>query len=320
MENISIEQESIGKRIDVLVINELKKARSAMEITRSQVAQYIPSFVLVNGKSVKKGYTIRKQDSVQIDIKGLIDEISKNFESMSDKIEPCAKNLEIIEESDDWIVINKPHGVAVHPGIGNENNTIANMVKYYLQGKNEYEPTVTRAGIVHRLDKGVGGLMIIAKNRKTQIYLQKQFEERNVVKVYLAKIKKVEATVPDSQKELKDEIKKLIDDDYKVSSEWIKVEGYIARQASNRMKMQINDYYKGKNCISYILPIKDSKVLIKLETGRMHQARASVRYLGWVICGDKLYGDLEGNNMIELDQVLLSLTLIDGQKKMWKLV
>ncbi|MCK9369013.1 RluA family pseudouridine synthase [Candidatus Dojkabacteria bacterium] len=315
-----MEKEMVGSRIDLLVLGELKKAGGSLSLTRSQIAEYIPKFVVVNGKSVKKGYSIREQDNVQIDISGLISEISKKLESLADKIEPFAEDLNIIEESNDWIVINKPHGVAVHPGIGNENNTIANMVKYYLSNKNEFDPTVARAGIVHRLDKGVGGLMIIAKNRNAQLYLQKQFEERRVTKLYLGQIKKLKSEVPESKNDLQEEIKKFTDSGFEVDNRWTKVEGYIARQANNRMMMQINDYYKGKNCVSYVLPIDGSRLLIKLETGRMHQARASVRYLGWVIVGDKLYGDEQGEGKIALEQVLLSLVVSEGINKTWKLV
>ena len=320
MTNINIEKDSIGKRVDLLALEELKKVENNLAVTRSQIAQYIPRFVLVNNKSVKKGYSIREHDNLQINIEGLISEVSKKLISIDDKIEPLDKEMEIIEESSDWMVINKPHGVAVHPGVGNENNTIANMVKFYLQNKNEFDGTVARAGIVHRLDKGVGGLMIIAKNRKTQLYLQKQFEDRNVTKLYLAEIKKIKEDLPETKYELSEEVKKFVDSKFSIDERWIKVEGYIARQASNRMIMQINDYYKGKNCLSYLLPVNGNKVLIKLETGRMHQARASIRSLGWVIVGDKLYGDEQGSGDIKLDQVLLSLPISDGNRKTWRLV
>ncbi len=275
--------------------------------SRSQVAKAIKKIGLKPSADFEK-----VQD--RFDLKGFENALSEVTKSISQWIQPqVSKDFEswIVQEDDDTLVINKPHGVVVHPGIGNDEGTIANYIKGYLG--DSFDPEVERAGIVHRLDKGVGGFMVIAKNRSSQLELKKQFEEHTVDKIYKAIIdQEVESTIEASIEQFLEGFEEIGE----------RVEGFIRRDPQNRKrnifeKVKVG---KAKSSLSFIVFTDVNEVLVKIETGRMHQIRASLKYLGYTIKGDDLYskGKLGGSLNISLESVYLSFTDRNGKKKIFK--
>jgi 23S rRNA pseudouridine1911/1915/1917 synthase len=153
--------------------------------SRSFLADHWEELVSINGKKAKPSYKLKAGDEITIrdeKVNQLLADISY------DKINPQESPLQIIYECDSYLVLNKPKGVPVHPGVGNYKDTLANYVAGYLMKTSKYDPTIDRAGVVHRLDKPVSGLIVFAKNNQTQKYLQKQFEMHKVQKIYHAKL------------------------------------------------------------------------------------------------------------------------------------
>ncbi|MCC7290176.1 RluA family pseudouridine synthase [bacterium] len=291
-----------GLRLDSFLLQSLL---IPFPVTRSALASVISEAVKVNKKAGKKGLKLSEGDLVEVDDALLSSVLGQPGQ---DKLEAVKGDLKILEETSEYIVLNKPKGVAVHPGIGNENNTIANYLKAYLTDKGEYDPNIKRGGIVHRLDKVVSGILICAKTRETQIFLQNQFEQRKVAKLYLGRVVALNKPLMKSKYKAKDEVAKFVQNGLKPNERWIQVEGKIMRDKANRMRMVLSDDH-GRSALSYILPLDGDFVLICIKTGRNHQIRATLKKLGWCIQGDVLYGDTKGKlrSGIELEQILLSI-------------
>jgi 23S rRNA-/tRNA-specific pseudouridylate synthase len=143
----------------------------------------------------------------------------------------------------------------MHPGVGNKKGTLANYVRYYLESKGEYDNLVDRAGIVHRLDKGVSGLVVVGKNKKAQEFLKREFKNRRVIKVYHAELE--EYTNIEQKFDLKEYVEEM-NIKMKPWKEWEKVEGYIGRSKIDRYKMEFKGYeFPGsKYALSYILLVE----------------------------------------------------------------
>lgn len=315
-----MEKDYGNKRIDIYLTQFLKES-GFKGLTRSFLKNHIKDIVTVNGKQVKTSYKLNDKDKVNIDIrkvKKILEEIDLSEDIVAQKGE-----LDILFETEEYLVLKKPKGKVVHPGIGNRDNTLASNIRYYLESKGEYDSTVDRAGIVHRIDKGVSGILVVAKNKEYQDYLKTQFQDRVVEKVYCAKVdqfKEVEDIFKNVSKRSK---KKILDDlinsSYEVDSEWLKYEGYIGRDSVNRYRMIFKKYEFGgsKYALTYIIPISKDEVLLKIETGRMHQIRATLFSLGYTIQGDTLYSTKKSDinsNEIELESIFLSILDKDGKR------
>jgi 23S rRNA pseudouridine1911/1915/1917 synthase len=179
-------------------------------------------------------------------------------------------DLDILYEDDNVWVINKPSGMAVHPGAGRSTGTVANGLAYLLQNNNEFGIS-ERTGIVHRLDMDTSGVMICAKNTDAHEFLSQQFRDRSVKKRYLA------ITGPYFQPPMGI------------------LHNYIARSRRNRKTFHCGDNPDfGRVAVTrYRLAHRfdaASLILFKPETGRTHQLRVHARYLGYPIIGDKIYG------------------------------
>ncbi|MBI2356583.1 RluA family pseudouridine synthase [Candidatus Dojkabacteria bacterium] len=325
---IGVDFENAGNRLDTFLAEYLPAhmpVKYHTLITRSQLIRIIDKYTTVNDVPGRKGLKLKEGDSISIDIQALVESLDNEIEQRS-SLQGIESDLEVIDEGDEWMVVNKPKGVVVHPGIGNWTGTLANMIKGHLEKKGEYDSLLDRAGIVHRLDKGVSGLMIVAKSVKMQIYLKKLFEEHDVVKIYEANIipggRRLE--LPQSDDTVSEAIVKLEKTKYLPDESWTKVSGYIGRDPFNRrrMKFQIeteSDTFK--HATSYIKRVKNGNCLIMIETGRMHQIRATLRFLGYAILGDELYGApmAPGQEGIELKSIYLGLVLPDIGFKKWSL-
>ncbi|MBL4692786.1 MAG: RluA family pseudouridine synthase [Magnetovibrio sp.] len=186
--------------------------------------------------------------------------------------EPVAQDipLHVVYEDDDVIVIDKPPGLVVHPAAGNADGTLVNALLFHCGASLSGIGGVARPGIVHRLDKGTGGLMIAAKNDAAHVALCEQFADHSMDRAYLALV----WGVPMPPKGT--------------------IEGHIGRSPQNRKKMAIVDR-GGKSAVTHFKVLKtlgDVAALVecRLETGRTHQIRVHMTSIGHPIIGDPVYG------------------------------
>ena len=188
-------------------------------------------------------------------------------------LNPYAYKLEIIYEDKDLLVINKPAGIVMHPGAGNYDKTIVNALIHHDKDSLSTIGDELRPGIVHRIDKNTSGLVVIAKNNETHENLSKQFSDHTITRVYQL----------------------LIWGKLKPSSG--KIETFISRSSRNRQLMEVSRS-KGKKAITNYKTLEVfendksptfSLVECKLETGRTHQIRVHMTYLGNSIVGDDKY-------------------------------
>lgn len=307
---ISIDDKNTGKRIDAF----LPEVLNDKSISRNILQKYIQYGCKVNGKVCKKSYRLKKDDMVEIDEKYW--ERVKNELDLSDEIISQKAELDVRYEDKNFLVLYKPKGLVMHPGVGNKENTLANYVRYYLEEKGEYDNLVDRSGIVHRLDKGVSGLVVFAKNKRSQEFLKDEFKSRRVIKIYHAVLQ--EDTNIVQEIDLREYVKKM-NIKLKPWEKWLKVEGYIGRDRTDRYKMEFRGYeFSGsKYALSYIF-FNGNEALIKIETGRMHQIRATLKYLGYHIQGDSLYGGAQGSHIL-LESVLLSFLDMNGKRLVFTL-
>lgn len=323
MNTVQVSNEDENKRADAFICDNFKVH------SRNFLTKNWKTLVRINDKEAKPSYKLKAGDRVEVkeeDVDVILSQASY------DKIIPQDNPLNIIDESDSYLVLNKPKGIPVHPGVGNSNDTLANYVAGYLTKKKEFDPTIDRAGVVHRLDKPVSGLILFAKNRETQQYLQQQFEKHNVQKIYYANVvlrentsKEVFKKLPKAKIEAGDVIDEFIRaGEDSLDNEWMKVEGYIGRSDVNRRKMIFKPYPFGnaKYALSYIRFLSDTEVLVVIKTGRMYQIRASLEYLGVYIEGDTLFKSLKGGETpeeISLESVFLSFEEPSGKLAIYRL-
>lgn len=253
METIKITvDESMQGRIDKILTKQL-------DMSRTQVQQLInDKHVFVNEKNVKASYKTAINDDIRIEIP----------EAQNTEILPEDIPLDIIYEDSDVIVINKPSGMIVHPSSGIYSGTLVNALLYHchdLSGING----VMRPGIVHRIDKETSGLLMVAKNDKAHASLSKQLEEHSVIRHYYALVHGV------------------------IPHDFGRIEAPIGRDPQDRQKMTCTDK-NAKEAITNFKVIERfndmSLVECRLETGRTHQIRVHMQYIGYPVYGDPKYG------------------------------
>jgi 23S rRNA pseudouridine1911/1915/1917 synthase len=247
-----------GKRLDILLSNFSKNNRLGL----SRV--FIKGLIL-SGKVYVKGEAVTKPHHK---VKGG-DDIKFSF---ADKVKNTLKaediSLNIVYEDEDLAVIDKPSGMVVHPAPGNYEHTLVNALKNVLKSLSDINPD--RPGIVHRLDKETSGLLVIAKNNASHLDLARQFAEHSVKKEYLAIVKG------------------------KVEFDENVIEASIARHATKRKSMAVNFSDQAKEAKTYYRTLKRTKDFSLLElrpyTGRTHQLRVHLDFIGHPILGDDKYG------------------------------
>ena len=235
-----------------------KYLSSNTELSRTLISKMIDEgYVLVNNKKTKSNYKVKDNDVVTID---------DNYTVETDII-PEKMELNIVYEDDDIIIVNKPSGMVVHPGNGNYSNTLVNGLMYYTNNLSDINGEI-RPGIVHRIDKDTSGLIIIAKNNKTHEILSKYFQDKTITRTYIALIKG------------------------ELNSNTATIDAPIGRSEIDRKKMAVTSK-NSKNAITHIEVLKRYKgytlIKCKLETGRTHQIRVHMSYIGHPIVNDPIY-------------------------------
>ena len=267
--------------------------------TRSSIKKIILNGdVKINSKvTTKCSKSVILGDIIKIDIS----ERSGNRE-----LEPRKMNIDIVYKDRDILVVNKASGIPVHPGCGNYDNTLLNGLIYrYKKIMRIGKPY--RLGLVHRIDKETSGLVLVALNDYALWFLSRQFENRYVVKLYIAVVK--------------GDIRRLFK-----QKKVLCISNYIARSMKNRKKMAVVKKEKGKIATTYFYMIgyKDDKglegasiVIAKPKTGRTHQIRVQLSHLGYNIIGDKIYGCKEYSRML-LHAYAIRIRMLNGESKCFR--
>lgn len=256
--NLTVEKEN--GRLDKFITAQIP------DLSRTRVQELLnKNQVLVNNSQQKASYKVHKGDQINIDV--------KPKEALNLEAEDL--DLDITFEDQDVIVVNKPQGMVVHPSAGHPDHTLVNGLLYHTSHLAE-DVDNFRPGIVHRIDKDTSGLLMVAKNDKARQSLEKQLSEKINKREYLA----IVHGSFDSNKG--------------------KIDAPIGRNPFNRKQMAVNP--KGKAAVTHFQVLEQFKnySLVKcvLETGRTHQIRVHMKYIGHPLAGDPLYGlknTLEGH-------------------------
>ncbi len=249
---VTVAEEQKNERIDKFV------AGINNEWSRTQVQQWIKdNVVTVNGKAVKGNYKVRENDEITVTIP----------EPEELDIQPEDMNLEIYYEDADVLVVNKPRGMVVHPAPGHTSGTLVNGLMHHctdLSGING----VMRPGIVHRIDKDTSGLLMVAKNDMAHESLVNQLVAKTVTRRYKAI---VHGVIPHDKGT---------------------IDAPIARDKKERQSMTVDE--NGKHAVTHFQVLERFKdftlVECRLETGRTHQIRVHMKYIGYPLAGDPKYG------------------------------
>lgn len=235
-----------------------------LELTRAKIQKMIScGFILVNDKKIKNSYKVSNNDKV------LIKEYHEDTSIKKEKMP-----LDIVYEDDDVIVVNKKSGVVVHPSIGNTSGTLVNGLMYY--GKNlskvngEFRP-----GIVHRIDKDTSGLLLVAKNDRAHAVLAEQLKNKTVNRKYVALVSGV------------------------INHDTGTIDAPIGRDKNDRKKMAVTSE-NSKDAVTHFRVLERYKnatlIECKLETGRTHQIRVHMKYIGHPVINDPVYGHKKNIN------------------------
>lgn len=211
-------------------------------------------------KTLKPAYKVKTAEHYQF-----LDTVTEGYEQ-----KPYYFNLDIIYEDDYLIIINKPAGLVVHPGVGNHDNTLVNALVAHLGEERLSNKASIRPGLVHRLDKDTSGLIIIAKDDHTHEILCRAIKERKIIRKYLA--------IVHGKPPMAGKLETFIKPNRK-NREIMEVHTTCGKSAITNYKLL--EYFKQQNI---------SKIECQLSTGRTHQIRVHMQYLGHPILGDKTYG------------------------------
>lgn len=218
--------------------------------------------ILVNGKAAKSSYKVKPQDRIRIVMPYPRREVELRAENIP---------LDIPYEDEELLIVNKPAGLVVHPGVGNYSGTLVNALMYHLQGTDIAGDGELRAGLVHRIDKNTSGLLVIAKNELAHARLARQFFDHTISRRYVA----------------------LVWGNFDADEGTIT--GHIGRSPKDRQKMYVfADGQDGKHAVTHWRVLRRygyvTLVECRLETGRTHQIRVHMAWTGHPLFNDERYG------------------------------
>ena len=254
MEELHFNADITGERIDKFLDGRIES------LSRSYIQKLIKEKkILVNQLPVKANYKLTTGDTIILQI--------PDPEPLD--IQPENIPLDILYEDDDILVVNKPKGMVVHPANGNPDGTLVNAIMAICKDSLSGIGGEIRPGIVHRLDKDTSGLLIVAKNDKAHVNMSEQIKNHEVKKTYIALVRGV------------------------VKENQATIDMPIGRSNSDRKKMAVTK--TGKNAVTHIKVLKryDKYTLLEvnIETGRTHQIRVHLSYIGYPIIGDCVYSN-----------------------------
>lgn len=266
-------KEDVGQRLDKFVSD------SSEGLTRSAVVKLIEDgTVFVNGKAESKNYKVREGDSIDYSVPE-----PKILEVKAEDIP-----LDVVFEDKDLLVVNKPQGMVVHPAAGNYDGTLVNALMMHCGDSLSGINGVIRPGIVHRIDKDTSGLLIVAKSNEAHLGLAAQIKEHSFLRVYngicYGHFKNPEGTINLP----------------------------IGRDEKNRKKMAVTTK-NSKSAVTHYRVLEElngySLCEFKLETGRTHQIRVHMSYMGHAIVGDPLYSPKNIDKKLLVGQYLHAKTI-----------
>jgi 23S rRNA pseudouridine1911/1915/1917 synthase len=258
---ITVGAECDGQRLDAFLA-----ARIDGE-SRARIQRAIAGGdIVVNDRLAKSSYRVRPGDTIEVDLPEALP-----IEALPEDIP-----LEIVFEDDQVAVINKPAGMVVHPGAGVSSGTLANALVHHFNQLSQIQGRA-RPGIVHRLDVGTSGLIVVAKTERAHLALAAQFERRAVLKRYLALVHG------------------------RISADAGRIDAPIGRDPRNRVKMAVRKKGEGREALT-LYRVRErftafSLLEAEIKTGRTHQIRVHLAHAKHPIVGDATYGQGALNTM-----------------------
>lgn len=251
MKELIVGEENSLKRLDIYLTEVLGESRNFI------LKNIKSGKILVNGSIVKGGYALKEGDKITIN------DLSVDTDVKAENIP-----LDILYEDDDIIVVNKKSGMVVHPGSGNYSGTLVNALMAHTENLSDEEGT-ERCGIVHRIDKDTSGILLIAKTNEAHRILSLGFKNKTIKRKYIALVYGV------------------------IENNKGKINAPIARSKTDRKKMCVSDV-NAKNAVTNFTVLERYKkatlIELVLETGRTHQIRVHMEYIGHPIVNDPVYG------------------------------
>lgn len=251
MKELIVGEENSLKRLDIYLTEVLGESRNFI------LKNIKSGKILVNGSIVKGGYALKEGDKITIN------DLSVDTDVKAENIP-----LDILYEDDDIIVVNKKSGMVVHPGSGNYSGTLVNALMAHTEDLSDEEGT-ERCGIVHRIDKDTSGILLIAKTNEAHRILSLGFKNKTIKRKYIALVYGV------------------------IENNKGKINAPIARSKTDRKKMCVSDV-NAKNAVTNFTVLERYKkatlIELVLETGRTHQIRVHMEYIGHPIVNDPVYG------------------------------
>jgi 23S rRNA pseudouridine1911/1915/1917 synthase len=248
-------------RVDKFLVDRLPGGATRNRVQLAAEA----GFILVNDVPVKSNYRVKPQDIVTV----VMTRPRRETEILPENIP-----LNIVYEDAELLVVNKPAGLVVHPGHGNYTGTLVNALAYYLKDDPSFDPSDPRLGLVHRIDKETSGLLVIAKKPEAKTHLSMQFFNKTSKRAYQALVWGI------------------------IREDEGRIEGHIGRDPRDRLQMKVFPggdqgkpavtHYKTQERLGYVTLTE-----CRLETGRTHQIRVHMKYIGHPLFNDERYGGNE---------------------------